>query len=68
MSVLLIKLGKEEFDNIVVERNDGGFMESVSQQYLETGRTVLFIPKDMDIEVQEISSEGSEVKVIQKEE
>lgn len=62
MSVLIIRLGEEEWESYI----EHGSFDGVCQTYVETGRVGLIIPKDADIQVEELSSVESEVQVIRE--
>ena len=60
MSVLVIRLGEEEWESCI----EHGTFNGVCQTYIETGRAALIIPKCADIQVEELSSVESKVQVI----
>lgn len=62
MSVLVIRLGEDEWENCI----EHGTFNGIYQTYIETGRAALIIPKEADIQVEEISSVESEVQVIRE--
>lgn len=62
MSVLTIRLGEDEWQDCI----EHGTFDGVCQTYMETGRMVLVLPKDADIQVEELSSVESKVQVIRE--
>ena len=62
MSVLVIRLGEDEWYDCI----ENATFDMVCQTYVDTGRTVLLLPKGADIQVEELSSVESKVQVIRE--